>query len=163
LLRSKECYLRNIYNERGKKIGVIKDIFIDFNNKKVIGFKVSSFSPFRKNDFLDIEDIIQFKKKIIVKELKSGEYLKFSDIKDMEVIDNKGIIRGDIEDIIFEEESYCIKGLIISPGIIEKIIKGKEIILMSHTVLEEGNVVYYGDETIIFKNIPRKVKNNEFQ
>lgn len=162
LFRSRDFYMKNIYNEKGKKLGVIKDLFIDIKEEKVIGFEVSNYSLFRKRNFLDIIDIKTINENVIATKLKCGKYKRFSDYKDMEVVDKNNNIKGDILDILFEEDDFIIKGILISPGILEKIIKGKEVILIKDISFKEGKVVYYGDKTIVFKNIPRKSINNEY-
>jgi uncharacterized protein YrrD len=77
----------------------------------------------------------------------------------MEVIDKDGNIKGELEDILIDEETYKITGLIISGGIIDKIIKGREIILINQSILGEDCILYLGGETIVVKNLPREANS----
>lgn len=156
MYRSKDFYLKNIYDLKGNKLGRTRDIFIDFNRGEVLGIKVSSLTLKGKKNYLDVNNIINFDEDILASNLDNREGLKFSDIKDMEVIDKEGNIKGELEDLLIDEETYKIKGLIISGGIIDKIIKGREIILINQSILGEDCILYLGDETIVVKNLPRE-------
>jgi len=156
MFRSKDFYFKNIYDLKGNRIGRTKDILIDFNRGEVVGIKVSNFKLKGKKNYLDVKNIISFDEDILVTELDYKEGLKFSEIKDMEVIDKEGNVRGELEDLIVDEETYKITGLIISGGIIDKIIKGKEIILINQLILGEDYILYLGDDTIVVKNLPRE-------
>ena len=55
--------------------------------------------------------------------------MSFKSIKDMEIKDNKNIIKGVLEDLIIDKETLSIKGLIMSSGLFDRIIKGREIFI----------------------------------
>lgn len=156
MFRSKDFYLKNIYNLKGNRMGRTKDIFIDFSRGQVVGIKVSNFTLKGKKNYLDVKKIMSFDEDILVTELENKEGLKFSDIKNMEVIDKAGNVRGELEDLIIDDKTFKITGLIISGGIIDKIIKGKEIILINQSILGEDYILYLGDDTVVVKNIPRE-------
>ena len=159
MFRSKDFYLKNIYDLKGNRIGRTRDIFINFSRGEVVGIKVSNFTLKGKKNYLDVKKIISFDEDILVTELENKEGLKFSDIKDMEVIDKAGNVRGELEDLIIDEETFKITGLIISGGIIDKIIKGKEIILINQSILGEDCILYLGDDTVVVKNLPREASS----
>ena len=98
MFRSKDFYLKNIYNLKGNRMGRTKDIFIDFSRGQVVGIKVSNFTLKGKKNYLDVKKIMSFDEDILVTELENKEGLKFSDIKNMEVIDKAGNVRGELED-----------------------------------------------------------------
>lgn len=156
MFRSKDFYLKNIYNLKGNRMGRTKDIFIDFSRGQVVGIKVSNFTLKGKKNYLDVKKIMSFDEDILVTELENKEGLKFSDIKNMEVIDKAGNVRGELEDLIIDDKTFKITGLIISGGIIDKIIKGKEIILINQSILGEDYILYLGDDTVVVKNLPRE-------
>ncbi|MCC5440092.1 PRC-barrel domain-containing protein, partial [Clostridium botulinum] len=43
MYRSKYFKYMNVYYSNGKKVGFIKDILLDFNEERIIGFCVSSY------------------------------------------------------------------------------------------------------------------------
>ena len=159
MLRSKDFYLKDIYNTRGKRIGIIEDIYMDFYNGMIVGFKSSGSSLFSKKNYIDIEDIVEIGKDVIVYEEKKGNGLSFKSLKNMEVIDVNGVPRGVLEDILVDDYSYCIKGVIISSGLIDRLIKGKEILLLDQCVLGDDYILYTGRSNVIFKSIPSNMEN----
>ncbi|MGL4772112.1 MAG: PRC-barrel domain-containing protein [Clostridium sp.] len=154
MLKSKDFYLKGVYNERGKKLGIVDDLYIDFHSGKVKGFNISNYSFFSKKNFVSIEDIIVFDDEVIVKEVTSYEGVKLCEIKGMDVIDLKNNMKGVVEDILISKEDFSIKGLIMSAGIIERIIRGKDILLLNECILGEDYILYFGNEGISFKTIP---------
>ena len=161
MYRSKDFYLKNIYKKNGKKIGTVKDIYIDFYRGEVKGLKVNSYSIFDKKNYVKIEDIISLDEDIIVDNAIEGNGLKLSEIKGLDVVDKSGSLRGVVEDILIDENEFKIKGLVISTGIIEKMIKGKEVILINRSVLGDDYILYLGDPNVVMKNIPHEITNYE--
>lgn len=156
MYRSRDFSSVKILNEQGKRIGVAMDIYIDITRGKVIGIKVANYSIRNRRSFVRVEDIISFKKNIIVKKLDEGSFLKFFDIKDMEVIDKEGNIKGNVLDILIDEVTFEIKGIIVSPGIIDKILIGKEVFLTNKLLLKDDYILYTGGTKVAFKNIPHQ-------
>ncbi|MGG7176090.1 PRC-barrel domain-containing protein [Clostridium paraputrificum] len=162
MYRSKDFYLKGVYDSRGKKLGIVKDIYIDFYKGEVKGIKVANYALLSKKSYVCIEAIINIDEDIIVESLIEGEGLKLSEVMGLEVIDKLGNTRGVVEDILIDEENYQIKGLIVSSGIIEKMIRGKEVILINRSILGENYILYLGETGIIVKNIPHEMKNHEY-
>lgn len=129
---------------KGKKTGVIKDILIDLSKFKVIGFLVSSFKFFKRESVILTENVICFKDNMIIKETGTGKYLKLSEVKNMEVVDLRGNILGLLEDIIFEEDSFIIHGIIVSNNVINNLIEGKKILMIRDLILGELNITFLG-------------------
>nr|WP_242978064.1 PRC-barrel domain-containing protein [Clostridium botulinum] len=126
MYRSKYFKYMNVYYSNGKKVGFIKDILLDFNEERIIGFCVSSYKILNKNNIVLVEDIISINKNMVVKKLERGKYLSFNDIKHLEVIDIEGVLMGVIEDIIINEGNFRIVAIIISMGFLNNFIKGKK-------------------------------------
>lgn len=161
MLRSKDFYMKSVYNVRGKKIGIVEDLFIDFFKERVKGLKVSNYSLFSKKNFIEFQSIISINKDIVVEKSIQGKGLELKNIKGMDIIDLNGNIKGVVEDIIIGEEDFSIKGLVISTGIIERLLKGKDILLLSECILGEEYILYIGKEGVTLKSMPRKVDKNE--
>lgn len=158
MLKTKDFYLLKVYDIRGKYLGVIEDIYIDFNKGRIQGFLISNYLLFNKRNFIKINDIISIEDVIIIKELNKKEGISFKTIKDMDVKDKNNIIKGVLEDIIIEEKDFSIKGLIISSGIFDRIIRGKEILLPKDCILGEDFILYFGSNEVKFQSMPRKKK-----
>ncbi|WP_294351360.1 PRC-barrel domain-containing protein [uncultured Clostridium sp.] len=159
MFKSKDLYMKNIYDLNGKKVGTSKEILIDFYTGRVLGLEINTFGF--KNDYVDIKDIIQIDEEILIKKVSEIKGIRFSDIRDMEVIDRLGNSKGVVEDLLIEEESYDIKGIILNSGIIDTLLKGKEVILINNSVLGEEYILYLGQPNIVFKNIPHEINRNE--
>lgn len=158
MLKIKDFYLLKVYDIKGKYLGIIDDIYINFDKSIIKGFSISNYLLFGKKNFIKINDIITIDDVMIVKELSKKEGISFKSIKDIDVKDKNNIIKGVLEDLIIEENDFSIKGLIISSGIFDRIIKGKEILLPKECVLGEDFILYFGCNTIKLKSMPRKKK-----
>lgn len=157
MFRSKDFYLMDVINIRGKRIGTIKDLILDFHKGIIEGFFISSYNPFQKNALALKNNIIYFDKELILKKIDKGEGLRFSQIKGMDVLDKSGNMVGMIEDLIFDEKTFNINGIIISLGFIENYIRGKRIILVKDLVLGENNILYFSECKVELKTVPHKL------
>ena len=163
MLKSKDFYLKNIYDTKGKKLGIIEDINIDFYNKKVLGFKCSVCGFFSKKNYIDIDDVIEINKDVIVFQSRQGNGLGLKELKNMKVVDTDGIVKGVLEDILIDDYDYSIKGIVVSSGLIDRLIKGKHIFLLEQCILGDEYILYTGKDNIMFKAIPQKMEGeNEF-
>ncbi|HEX9025649.1 MAG TPA: PRC-barrel domain-containing protein [Clostridium sp.] len=158
MFKTRDFYFKKVYNIRGKKIGIVEDLYIDFYLGKVVGFKVSNSILFSKKNYVDMEDIIEIGEDIIINSIRKGEGLTFKEIKYMEIIDTLSNIKGVLEDIIIDIQDYSIKAIVISSGLIDKMIKGKQIILLNRCILGEKYILYTGNEGISFKSMPHNME-----
>ena len=83
--------------------------------------------------------------------------LTFNNIKFMDVVDNKNIMKGVLEDLIIDKGTFTIKGIIMSSGVIDTMFKGKEIILLSGCILCDNFILYKGKEYIKLKTLPHNL------
>ena len=157
MLKTRDFYFKKVYNIRGKKIGIIEDLYIDFYLGKVVGFKVSNSVLFSKKNYIDMEDIIDIGEDVIINSMRKGKGLTFKEIKYMEIIDRLSNIKGVLEDIIIDIQDYSIKAIVISSGLIDKMIKGKQIILLNRCILGEEYILYTGNKGISFKSMPHNM------
>ena len=156
MYRIRDFYLVKVSNIKGKHLGTAKDIYIDLENNKLIGIKVDRYTFKNKKTYVAVSDIKQMGKQITTEKLSVGSFLSFTDIKDLEVIDSNGKIRGNVTDILVEESTFEIKGIIISPGFIDKIFTGKQILLINDLRYKQEYFLYLGDLGISFRNIVNK-------
>lgn len=159
MFKTRDFYFKKVYDLRGKKIGIIEDIYIDFYLGKIIGFKVSSSILFSKNNYVDMEEIIDIGDDVIINSIRRGTGLAFKELKYMEIIDKLSNVKGVLEDIIIDAQDYSIKAIVISSGLIDKMIKGKEIILINKCILGEKYILYTGNEGISFKSMPHNMED----
>ena len=159
MFKTRDFYLKKVYNVEGKKIGTIEDLYIDFYLGKILGFKISNHVLFSKKDYVAMEDVIDIGEDVIINDIKKDNGLEFKEIKDMEVIDTLGSVKGVLEDLIIDKQDYSIKGIVISSGLIDKMIKGKEIILLNRCILGEKYILYTGNEGVLFKSMPHNIES----
>lgn len=158
MFKTRDFYLKNVYSITGKKIGIIEDLYIDFYLGKIVGFKVSNSILFSKKNYVDMQDIMDIGEDVIINSIRKGDGLTFKEIKYMEIIDMLSNIKGVLEDIIIDIHDYSIKAIVISSGLIDKMIKGKQIILLNRCILGEKYILYTGNEGVLFKSMPHNME-----
>lgn len=148
----------DVVDVKGKKLGFINDILINFSSKNVIGFNITSTNLVKKDTNVLIEDIISFNSVMVVTKTTKGIFLKFKDIKGIDAKDRRGSIIGMADDILFDEINFSIRAVIISTGFITNFISGKKIILTSDLILGESSLFYnHKNENLNFTSIPHKL------
>ena len=155
LFRVKDLKFLEVFNSKGKKLGEVEDIAIDYFEARVIGFLIAK-TLFKKKNFIDIKNIISFGEKIVINELEAYNGISYDDIKNLDIVNKKGEMIGVLEDIVVDN-TFNIKGLIISKGFFEKFIKGKHLILLKETILGEQNILFFGNDNINFNSIPHNL------
>ncbi|MEG2290827.1 MAG: PRC-barrel domain-containing protein [Clostridium sp.] len=161
MLKTRDFYLIKVYDVGGKYLGVIDDIAIDFFRGEIIGFFISNFSLFSKKNYIDKKEIVSINEVVIVNTITHYNGLSFKEIKDMDIIDSNNVMRGVLEDLIIERKDLSIKGLIMSSGIFDKMLKGKEILLLKQCVLGEEFILYSGNNAIRLQTLPHNIGNND--
>ena len=155
MFKSKDFILMDVVTVEGKKIGFIKDLLIDFNAGKVIGFLISPYKLFRKNVSVLKQDIVYANKCMVVKKVDKNEHLCLHSFIDMDVIDKCNNIFGMVEDITFSGDTFAIKGIIVSSGFIINLFRGKRIMLINELILGEENILYIPNcSEYSFKSMP---------
>ena len=157
MIKTRDFYLMKVYDTKGKCLGAINDIVIDFYKGKVEGFLISNLSIFSKKNFINKENIISFEDVMIVTKLEVYKGLSFNSIKYMDIIDSKNIMKGVLEDLIIDKKDLFIKGMVMSSGIIDTMFKGKEIILPSECILCDDFILYKGKEYIKLQTLPHNL------
>lgn len=158
MYKSKDFILMDVVNIEGKKVGVIKDILIDFNKGFIIGFSILPINIFKKNLCVLKENIITFNSNMVVKDTTEEEKFKFSNLKGMDVINSKGDVIGMVEDVIFNNNDFKIKGVVISTGFIRNLIYGKKVYLINQLILGEENILYFKEKNnICINSMPHKL------
>ncbi|MDR3598481.1 PRC-barrel domain-containing protein [Clostridium sp.] len=159
MFKTRDFYFKKVYNVDGKKVGIIEDLYIDFHLGKVLGFKISNSRLFAKNNYVDMQDVVDIGEDIIIDSIRKGTGLTFKEIKYLEIIDTLGDVRGVLEDIMIDIKDYSIKAIVISSGLLDKMIKGKQIILLNKCILGEKYILYSGNQGVLFKTIPHNMEN----
>jgi uncharacterized protein YrrD len=155
MFKSKNFIFMDVVTIEGNKIGFIKDLLIDFNKGKVIGFLVSPYKLFHKNLSVLKEDIIYYNKHMVVKKVEKNKYLCLHSFINMDVIDKCSNIFGVVEDITFTSDTFDIKGVIVSSGFIMNLFRGKRIMLINELILGEENLLYLPNcNEYSFKSMP---------
>ena len=155
MFKSKDFIFMDVMSVEGKRIGFIRDLLIDFNKGKVIGFVISPYKFFHKNVSVLKEDIIYFNKHMVVKKVDRNKYLCLHSFVNMDVIDKCSNVFGMVEDITFTGDTFEIKGIIVSSGFITNLLRGKRIMLINELILGEENLLYLSNcDEYSFKSMP---------
>lgn len=158
MYKSKDFILKDIVDISGNKIGLVKDIVMNFQNSSVEGFLISKNSVLNKKLCVLKKDIVSYDKSLIVEKSVRCSYLTLSSIKNMDVKDKDENILGTIDDIIFEKFSFKIKAYILSLGLIRNIYMGKRILLSNELILGEKSLLYMNNsKNIRFSSLPHKI------
>lgn len=143
-----------VFDSNGKKVGVVCDLAIDYFNGKVIGFIITK-KLFSNRDYVDLTNVISLSDTIMVEGVHVHRGLKFSEIKNFDIINKDGHMIGILEDILIDYDFY-IRGLIVVSGLFDKFRNGKRVIQLKETILGEENILFFGNKNINFRMIPRK-------
>lgn len=164
MLKSKDFKMMDVFYSSGKYVGFINDLLIDFNNKKVVGFKIISSRLLGKDMNVSIDSLISYSNSMIICKTNRKNHLKLSDIKNLDIVDRHGNIVGVFEDILFDEKDYKIKAVVISLGYLTNFTRGKKIISISDLMIGEKNVLFIGnDEKVYFISKPHNlIRGDEF-
>ncbi len=157
MYRSKDFEYMKVVDPSGKSLGSVKDLLIDFHNSELKGVQISSMSLFSRSQQVQVKDIISINKVMIVNGISKGDFLSFKILKDMEVYNGRGELLGVIEDLLIDKRTFSVNGIIISSGLIHKLIYGKSIILPKSCILAEDFLIHIGDERRIkLLSLPHK-------
>lgn len=157
MFKTRDFYLMKVYDTNGKYLGTVSDIAIDFYEGSIKGFIISNLSIFNKKNFVRKEDIISLDDVLIVFCIENYKGLTFNNIKFIDIVDSKNVMKGVLEDLIIDKASLTLKGLVMSSGVIDTMFKGKEIILSSGCILCEKFILYKGKEYIRLKTLPHNL------
>ena len=149
MFRTKDFILMDVINIKGKKIGFINDIIVDFKSGEVKGFVISSYKLFQKTLSVLKEDIVSFNKAMVVGKCRKNKFFTFSNIKNMDIINRYGEIIGMTEDILFQEFNFKIQALVVSTGFIKNLFIGKKILLVNSIIIGEQSILYYSNKANI--------------
>ena len=161
MFKTRDFYLMKVFDIKGKYIGLVSDLNIDFYNGKVLGLFISNYRLFSKKNYIAIQDIVAFGDVITANNISENKGLPFRKIKDLDIYDMNNVMKGVLEDILIDPKDFSIKGLVVSSGLFDKMLKGKEILLIQNCILGEKNILYNGNNNIILKTLPHNVGGNE--
>ena len=143
-----------VFDSNGKKVGVVCDLAIDYFNGKVMGFIITK-KLFSKRDYVDLTNVISLSDTIMTEGVHVHRVLKFSEIKNFDLINKDGHMIGILEDILIDYDLY-IRGLIVVSGLVDKFKNGKRVIQLKETILGEESILFFGNKNINMRMIPRK-------
>ena len=148
MYKSRDLIEMVVVNKNNKSKGKVKEIFFDINEKKIIGFEIGSMCIWRKNNFVKPSDIISITNKIQVSKFTSFKEKEDNLVLNHEVYNGDGILLGNISEVLIEEKKFQIVAFVVTPGIIEKFVSGKKILLASH-VCKKGDYIIYNNKSSV--------------
>lgn len=155
MYKVKDLKFLEVFNYSGMKLGEVEDIGIDYFNAKIKGFFIPK-GFLKKENFIRVEDILTFGEKIVVKESKKYNGLKFNDIKGMDIVDRENKMIGVLEELLIDRE-FSIRALITSKGFFQKFKNGKNLVLLKETILGEKNILYFSEQKVNFVSVPHSI------
>jgi len=143
MYRYRDFKLMNVCDITGKKLGFINDLILNFQQEEISGFGLYSHRLFNNNITISSEDVVCFDKCMIVKKVTKikNEYLNFKEICNCDIVNEKGQIIGLAQDILIDENTFKIKGIVVSKGIVNDFICGKKIILIDQLCFGDRNIL----------------------
>lgn len=161
MFKSKDFSLMEVIHIKNSRIGFIKDMLLDFNDKKILGFEISCYDFLNRKLNVMKEDIITFENSMVINNTcQKNNHLCFKDIKGTDIWDIHGNMMGMLEDIIFEENSFKIYGVILSSGMLNNYLKGKQILLAEELILGDNCILCSGCSRLSFSSKPHKISLN---
>ena len=139
MFKWRDFYLMKIYDSKNKYIGVVEDISIDFYKGVVRGFTISPTSIFKKQMYVSVDSIISIDEDMKIKGTSNFEGLKFKEIRYVDIINKEK------------------KLIIMSSGIFDKMLKGKEVITLKHCTLCDEYILYNGNSRVKLKTLPHNL------
>ncbi|SHJ44664.1 Uncharacterized protein YrrD, contains PRC-barrel domain [Hathewaya proteolytica DSM 3090] len=152
---------KKITDRQGRKMGTVEDLLLDVKHGLVCGFKIRESSMRRRYTSLHLRDILYIGNTMIADRFSSENFFCFEGLRTMEIINLSGDILGSVESILFCREDFKIKGFLVSEGLLRNYIKGKRIILLSHLIIGENNILYTGDNNYCCYSKIHGVEKNE--
>jgi sporulation protein YlmC with PRC-barrel domain len=155
MAKSRDYIYMNVMNIQGKKIGYIKDLLVDFNKGEVIGFKINPYRLLCKDFNVLKENIIYYKSQLVINNIVKDKYLEFSTIMNIHVIDKCSNILGLVSEVIFDDDDFKIKGLVVKDYNIFNMFKSRSVLLKSDLIIGDEYILYTAENTnIILKCMP---------
>lgn len=158
MFRTRDFNFMNVIKTNGKGLGYINDVLIDIYQKKIIGFRISTRSIFKKFENVLLRDIISFNDYMIADKTSNKDIFCFSSIKNMDVKDVCGNNIGIIEDLVFSDVDFSICAVIISTGFLNNFLNGKIVALLDNLIIGDKSALYIDKcEKISLRSVPHKL------
>ena len=154
MIKTRYFNLMKVYDVTGKYLGSVQDIAIDFYSGMVTGVIINSFSINKKKNYIAISDVISLENVIIAKRVSDFSGMRLKEIQAIDIVNEKNVLKGILEDLIIDERNFEIKGIIMCSGIFDRMFRGKEILLIKHCILCESYILYKENEGVVFKTLP---------
>lgn len=143
MYRYRDFKLMNVCDLNGKKLGFINDLILNFKLAKISGFGLYSHKLLNNDVMVLSDDVVSFDKCMIVKKVQrvKTNLLNFKEICNCDIVNEKGQIVGLAQDILIDENTFKIKGIVASKGIVNDFICGKKIILIDQLCFGDKNIL----------------------
>lgn len=161
MAKSKDYIYDDVIDISGHKLGYVKDLIVDMGNKRVLGFKVNSPKLLKKEFNILKENVIYSKAQLVVSGITQGENLLFSSFLNMHVIDKNSNVIGLVSELLFDKDTFEIKGVFVKGYSIFTMFKKRRIILIRDLIIGEKYILYTGGcEDILMECIPSIEKHS---
>lgn len=145
---------KKVHIKGGKKLGFIDNAIFNYKSNKITSYILSDGGVFPKVYMLPLKKVYYDKESIFTKDyptkykkrlLKKCYKYTLEGILQREIINEDKKIIGEVEDVIYNEETGKVRALICKRGFFDDLIGGKKIMLLN------SNLVILPDKIVSFK------------
>jgi uncharacterized protein YrrD len=145
----------DVIDGRGNSRGIIEDGVMDLKSNKICSFILSKKGIVSSYSLLSIRDIKGFGNMISANEeiyqlnrmvVKKNRSMMMKSFLGKEIVNGKGKILGNLADVIFDENTGQIKGLLCTMGFLEDFLQGRRLVITDQNTIFGVQRIVVGDE-----------------
>lgn len=135
---------RNVVDCQGTLLGSVEDCIFDSRTNKICSLIVSSSRLFSSSSILPLSCVLKLGDTIIYnggafsckrKRLFMKRIITLNEILGKQIINLEGINEGHVADLIIDDYDWEIVGLVCSRGLVEDMLGGRRLVLMSRNII----------------------------
>lgn len=144
---------RSVVDRRGNLLGIVEDCIFDARNNRLCSLIVAGGGLFSASSILPLTSVVRLGDTIIYggrpfrcrrKKLIMNRIITLNEILGKHIVNLDGENEGRLADIIIDEHTGEILGLICSRGLVEDLVAGRRLVLMrKSTSLTNHRIMVY--------------------
>lgn len=142
MAKSRDYIYMDVLDLKGRKLGYVNDLIVDFGRKTVIGFKMNSFKLKKAQREVLKESIVYHHSDIIAGSTCEVSGLEFSSILNMHVVDINFNVIGLVSEVLFDGKTFEIKGLMVKKSSFLDMFTPRKILLLKDLIIGEKYILY---------------------
>lgn len=139
-----------IYTQKGKKIGYIENAIFNYKMKRITSYIISNGRIIPKNFLIPLNRINYIKNKMIISEpitsykkrlINKNICFTIEGIIEKPIFNKDNRFIGEVEDIILDDTSGCLKAIICKRGFFDDLIRGKKVLLINNIIITKDKII----------------------